>query len=84
MGKALVVGIDNYADVTLWLGRANDPLAISSVLDKYSDGSISFNVKQLTVAGTSDQIARGDLLQSIGDPSSVEVVAGLLYFTWHG
>jgi hypothetical protein len=43
--KALVVGIDDYANVSSLHGCVNDSLAVKAMLDRHADGSVNFGVK---------------------------------------
>ncbi len=58
MRKALVIGIDHYETITPLFGCVNDAHSVKSVLDRYSDGTINFDVKLLSGTGPADAISR--------------------------
>lgn len=84
MRRALVIGIDSYANVSPLHGCVNDSFAVKAMLDRHADGSVNFGVKHLSAAGPSDQIARDDLRQAIEGLFSGDGEVSLLYFAGHG
>lgn len=81
MRKALVVGIDNYPSCPL-KGCVNDAIGIKSVLDRNSNGSPNFSVKQLI--STQDDISRSSLKAEIDHLFSGDPDIALLFFAGHG
>ena len=48
MRKALIVGIDDYKEISSLSGCVNDALAVASILERNGDGSPNFSTKTLT------------------------------------
>ena len=84
MRKALVVGIDSYANVSPLHGCVNDSFAVKAMLDRHADGSVNFGVKHMAAAGPSDQVGRDDLRQAIEGLFAGDGEVSLLYFAGHG
>lgn len=84
MRKALVVGIDHYANVSPLFGCVNDALATKAMLERNFDGSVNFGVMSLTATGPTDTISRNLLRQAIIDLFAGEGEVSLLYFAGHG
>lgn len=84
MRKALIVGIDFYANVSQLYGCVNDSFAVKTMLDRHADGSVNFGVKHLTSTGPSDPISRHELRQAIHDLFVGDGEVSLLYFAGHG
>jgi uncharacterized caspase-like protein len=82
--KALVVGIDDYANVSSLHGCVNDSLAVKAMLDRHADGSVNFGVKHLTATSPSDHVDRDELRQAIGNLFSGDGEVSLFYFAGHG
>ena len=82
--KALVVGIDYYADVSPLHGCVNDSYAVKAMLDRHADGSVNFGVKHLPATGSSDSVNRDDLRQAIENLFSGDGEVSLFYFAGHG
>ena len=81
MRKALVVGIDYYADVAPLFGCVNDAHAVKVVSERNSDGTTNFGVKLLTGTGESDAVTRADLKASIRELfEDREAETALFYF----
>jgi restriction endonuclease len=51
MRKALVVGIDFYAQANNLSGCVHDAYEVKSVLERNSDGTVNFDVKLVTGTG---------------------------------
>lgn len=84
MRRALVIGIDIYANVSSLHGCVNDSFAVKSMLDRHADGSVNFGVKHLAATGPADQIARKDLREAIEALFAGDGEVALLYFAGHG
>ena len=82
--KALVVGIDDYANVSPLHGCVNDSFAVKAMLDRHADRSVNFGVKHLTAAGRNDHVDRNQLRQAIENLFSGDGVVSLFYFAGHG
>ena len=65
MRKALVIGIDSYANVSNLHGCVNDSFAVKVMLDRHTDGSVNFGVMHLAASSATDQIGRQDLRDAI-------------------
>lgn len=84
MRKALIVGIDYYANVSALHGCVNDSFAVKSMLDRHADGSVNFGVKHLTAAGLSAPVERDELRQAIESLFAGDGEVALFYFAGHG
>lgn len=84
MRKALVVGIDSYANVSQLHGCVNDSFSVKAMLDRHADGSVNFGVRHLTATGPSDPIDREELRQAIKDLFEGDGEVALFYFAGHG
>src|SRR5438876_776814 len=84
MRKALVVGIDYYANVPALFGCVNDAHAVRAVLEKHSDGSVNFGVLLRVVSSPNDAVSRADLKDRIQDLFMDDSEIALLYFAGHG
>ncbi len=81
MRKALVIGIDNYPTCPL-NGCVNDAISMKAVLDRHSDGSPNFSVKQLI--STHETISRPLLKEEIENLFSGDPDVALFFFAGHG
>jgi hypothetical protein len=81
MRRALIVGIDDYAEAPL-AGCVNDANAMAQLLERHHDGDVNFGVRLLT----SDQetVTRATLRQAIEELFSAPADVALLYFSGHG
>src|SRR5262245_22669217 len=80
MRKALVGGIDYYANIAELHGCVNDAHAVKAVLDRNSDGTVNFSVRLLTAPGPAEQISRGSLKDHVADLFSGDSEIALFYF----
>lgn len=78
MGKALVVGINDYPENPL-NGCVNDAVAFASIIETNGDGSPNFDVKLHT-----DVPSKSDLKKLIIDLFDGDSETSLLYFSGHG
>ena len=51
MKKALIVGIDYYADISSLYGCVKDANAVKQALERHADGSINFSIQLLCSTG---------------------------------
>lgn len=84
MRKALVVGIDSYANVSCLHGCVNDSFAVKAMLDRHADGSVNFGVKHLAAVGPADHVGRDELRQAVESLFTGDGEVSLLYFAGHG
>lgn len=84
MRKALVVGIDHYADIPSLYGCVDDAHAVKSVLERHSDGTVNFGVNLLTGTGPGDAVVRKELKETIRELFTDDAEIALLYFAGHG
>lgn len=79
--RALVVGIDDYADAPLQ-GCVNDANAITQLLESNGDGSPNFEVRTLT---SEKAVVTNALLgEAVAELFRAEADIALLYFAGHG
>jgi hypothetical protein len=84
MRKALVVGIDYYANTTSLFGCVSDAIALRGVLERHSDGSVNFSVRLIASTDLSSIVSRAKLRDLIGELFDGESDIALLYFAGHG
>ncbi|HLL45161.1 MAG TPA: caspase family protein [Longimicrobiaceae bacterium] len=83
MRKALVVGINQYAHQPTLYGCVNDAYAVKAVLERHSDGTRNFDVRQLT-ASRGESVSRSDLRTRVQELFAGDAETALLYFAGHG
>lgn len=84
MRKALVVGIDHYANASPLFGCVSDSFAVKAMLDRHADGSVNFGVRHLVAAGGGDSVERDQLRQAIEGLFAGDGEISLFYFAGHG
>jgi Caspase domain len=84
MRKALVVGIDYYSAISPLFGCVNDAHSVKSILERNSDGTVNFAIKQLTSTGPADAVTRTDLKEGVRNLFADDSEIALLYFAGHG
>jgi Caspase domain len=84
MRRALVIGIDSYANVSPLHGCVNDSFAVKAMLDRHADGSVNFGVKHLAASGSASHIERQELRDAIEALFAGDGEVALLYFAGHG
>ncbi|HDR6299961.1 TPA: caspase family protein [Bacillus cereus] len=84
MRKALVVGINNYHEISPLYGCVMDAYSVSAMLERHSDGTINFGVNLLTAVGTNEQITRTDLKRNVIELFNDDSDVALFYFAGHG
>lgn len=83
MRKALVVGINHYAHQPRLYGCVNDAYAVKAVLERHSDGTRNFGVRQLT-ASRGESVSRSELRTRVQELFAGDTETALLYFAGHG
>jgi Caspase domain len=81
MRRALLVGIDSYAQAPL-AGCVNDARAMADILSKHHDGTPNFDVRLLTAPP--EKITRAILRDAIEYSLKQPADIALLYFSGHG
>jgi hypothetical protein len=84
MRKALVVGIDYYANISALHGCVNDAHAVKSMLERHSDGSVNFDVLLMTGTGPSEVVTRAQLKDAVKLLFADDADIALFYFAGHG
>jgi hypothetical protein len=84
MKKALVVGINYYATGGHLYGCVNDAYAVSQVLARHMDGSLNFDVKQVTAVDTKSAMTRKQLKDDVIELFKDDSEVALFYFAGHG
>ena len=85
MRKALVIGIDYYANFTRLNGCVSDARAVAAVLERHDDGGVNFAAPKLLI--TEDQytsVSRDNLRNSVRELFTGNAEIALLYFAGHG
>lgn len=85
MRKALIVGIDFYANIGSLSGCVNDAHSVKSVLERHADGTVNFATPRL-MTGTSlvDHVEKGELKEAVRELFSDDSEIALFYFAGHG
>lgn len=85
MRKALIVGIDCYANIGSLSGCVNDAHSVKSVLERHADGTINFATPRL-MTGTSlvDHVDKGELKEAVRELFGGDSEIALFYFAGHG
>lgn len=84
MRKALVIGIDYYANTPSLYGCVNDAHEVKNVLEQHSGGSVNFGVKLLTATNAASAVSRADLKDCVRDLFADDNEIALFYFAGHG
>lgn len=84
MRKALVVGIDSYANGASLYGCVNDSYEVKAMLERHSDGSVNFSVRHLAATSADSHINRIELRAAIEELFKGEGDIALFYFAGHG
>ncbi len=84
MKKALIVGINFYANVNGLHGCVNDAYAMQQVLERHMDGSKNFDVRLMTAVDEQSGISRRQLKNAVQQLFSDDCEIALLYFAGHG
>jgi hypothetical protein len=84
MRKALVVGIDYYANLPGLYGCVNDAHSVKSVLERNGDGTLNFAVRLLTGPGPTAVVSRSELKEAIRELFAGDADTALFYFAGHG
>jgi hypothetical protein len=82
--KALIVGIDHYANVPDLHGCVSDAHSVMSVLERHGDGTVNFGVVLLAGTGRKDAVSRSMLKDRIAGLFDDDAEIALLYFAGHG
>ena len=65
MKKALIVGIDNYLEVSDLNGCVNDAHDVANVLSRNADGSLNFDTKIMTSTSENNIVTKYELEEAI-------------------
>lgn len=84
MRKALVVGIDYYANVPSLYGCVSDAHSVKSILERNSDGTVNFGVNLFSGIGPNDVISRSALKALVRELFAGDSETALFYFAGHG
>lgn len=84
MKKALVIGINYYDYAGQLHGCVNDAYAVSQVLMRHMDGSINFDVKQVTAVDKRSAITRKQLKDDVVELFKDDSEVAVFYFAGHG
>jgi Caspase domain len=84
MRKALVVGIDYYANGGALHGCVNDAYSVKSVLERNSNGTVNFGVKLLSGTGPSAPVSKAMVRAAIQELFADDAEIALFYFAGHG
>lgn len=84
MRKALVVGINYYANGSPLFGCVDDAHSVKSILERHGDGSVNFDVRLSTGTGPTDMVQRSDLRDYIAELFTDDSEIAFFYFAGHG
>ena len=85
MRKALIVGIDYYANIRSLSGCVNDAHSVKNVLERHADGTINFAMPRLmTGTDLADHVDKGEIKEAVRELFSGDSEIALFYFAGHG
>jgi hypothetical protein len=84
MRKALIVGIDHYAQISALTGCVNDAHAVKAFLDRHADGSVNFGTRLMVGTGPTEAVVRSALKEAVRELFASDEEVALLYFAGHG
>ncbi|MGK4595111.1 caspase family protein [Amycolatopsis sp. w19] len=85
MRKALIVGIDYYANIGGLTGCVNDAHAVKAVLERNADGTLNFTAPQIhTGTGPDQPVSKKELKEAVRELFSDDSDIALFYFAGHG
>lgn len=85
MRKALIVGIDYYANIKHLSGCVNDAHAVKGVLERHADGSINFATPfVLTASNASTAVTKKAFKEAVRQLFADDSEIALLFFAGHG
>lgn len=82
MRRALIIGINDYENVSPLYGCVRDATSLAATLETNSDGSPNFDVRILT--SDQDRVTSALMAEAINDLFSADADVALLYFAGHG
>lgn len=86
MRKALIVGIDYYADpkIPQLYGCVNDAYGVKTALERHGNGRVNFGAALLTATSEKDPVDRGRLKDHVLELFASDSEIALFYFAGHG
>lgn len=85
MRKALIVGINNYMHISPLQGCVNDAKRVANLLRRNEDGSINFDVKEITCdIGDRPILSNRQLRYELSELFNTNCDVALFYFAGHG
>lgn len=84
MRKALVVGIDQYQNISRLYGCVNDAQAVASRLERNEDRSRNFDVRTVFGNDPIDLLTRDELREAVQELFKGDGEVALFYFAGHG
>lgn len=85
MRKALIVGVDYYAQINSLNGAVNDAYSVKATLERNADGTSNFAQPNLLVStGAGSDVTRAELRDAIDQLFRDDAEIALLYFAGHG
>lgn len=85
MRKALIVGIDHYAQIGNLSGCVNDAYSVKTALERNADGTLNFSAPQaLTGTSPAQSVRKKDLKDSVRKLFADDSEIALFYFAGHG
>ena len=85
MRKALIVGIDHYANIGNLTGCVNDAYAVKTAIERNSDGTLNFPSPQvLTGTSATQSVTKRSLKEAVRELFADDSEIALFYFAGHG
>lgn len=85
MRKALIVGINYYANGDGLYGCVDDAHSVKAILERHGDGTINFGTPKLfTGTGPTDAVSRANLKDAIEELFKGDSDIALFFFAGHG
>ncbi|MFJ9871013.1 caspase domain-containing protein [Streptomyces sp. NPDC101165] len=85
MRKALIVGIDHYANLGPLSGCVNDAYSVKAAIERNADGTLNFPAPHVLIGtGPARSVRKRDLKEAVRQLFSDDSEIALLYFAGHG
>lgn len=84
MRKALIVGIDYYANLKILSGCVNDAYEVKNVLERNADGTLNFPTPRMIIGAGPEITEKSQIREAARELFNGDSDIALLYFAGHG
>ncbi|WP_371661023.1 caspase domain-containing protein [Streptomyces sp. NBC_00280] len=85
MRKALIVGIDHYANMHSLSGCVNDAYSVKAAIERNADGTLNFPAPHVLTGTSAEQcVTKRDLKDAVRELFADDSEIALFYFAGHG